>query len=83
MQLDVAQAELDIYREKHTRCERQLQEAQSQLKTVKTSLKEDKRLEYRGVSFQRVVCTGFNGVPIREVSLFLRVVCIGFNGVGT
>ena len=40
-------------------------------------------------SFQRVVCTGFNGVgtgrcvPIREVSSFQRVVCTGFNGVGT
>ena len=39
-------------------------------------------------SFQRVVCTGFNGVgtlrcvPIREVSSFQRVVCTGFNGVG-
>ena len=40
-------------------------------------------------SFQRVVCTGFNGVatrrcvPIREVSSFQRVVCTGFSGVGT
>ena len=36
-------------------------------------------------SFQRVLCTGFNGrcVPIREVSSFQRVLCTGFNGVGT
>ena len=40
-------------------------------------------------SFQRVLCTVFNGVgtrrcvPIREVSSFQRVLCTVFNGVGT
>jgi structural maintenance of chromosome 4 len=39
--LDVAVAELEIYREKHTRLERQIQEVETQLETVSKSLEED------------------------------------------
>ena len=43
MQLDVASAELDIYREKHTRRERELEETQTQLETVTANLREDNK----------------------------------------
>ena len=41
LQLDVSVAELEIYREKHTRLERQIDEIRTQLETVSKSLEED------------------------------------------